>query len=46
VTRMANDYLDVYRSLLSRSQIEVDPAESLQPSADGDGPDGLRVLVA
>jgi glycosyltransferase involved in cell wall biosynthesis len=46
VTRMANDYLDVYRSLLSRSQIEVDPAESLQPSADGGDPDGLRVLVA
>ena len=45
-TRMAKDYLDVYRSLLSRSQIEAEPAESLQPSADLGDPAGSRVLVA
>jgi len=45
-TRMANDYLNVYRSLLSRSEIEVDPAESLQPSVDGGDSGVSRVLVA
>jgi len=45
-TRMAKDYLQVYRSLLERSEVEIAPAEPLQPSGDGGGPDGSRVLVA
>jgi glycosyltransferase involved in cell wall biosynthesis len=43
--RMAQDYLEVYRSLLSRSEMEVEPAEALQPAADGGDPNGLRAFV-
>jgi glycosyltransferase involved in cell wall biosynthesis len=43
--RMAKDYLEVYRSLLSRSELDVEPAGSLQPAAAIGEPDDSRVLI-